>query len=312
MLLIKAYCFFLLSFFSLDIFSDLSIGSIEEVFIKNGSYERKIQIYNPFGKTINADTTFIIMNDGEELFSEEDSWNGMSWNIDDSFLELYKTGIELNVVIIGINSAKRNKGNIIDETRRYAEYFPKESIQYFDRGLKKYIYSTFINTNKFDYPNFLLKDVIPFLETKFNIKLNKNNLGIIGASMGGLSAINISLEYPEMFGFVGSFSTHWVGIQITEYIILPIRMEINGDEATTLAIKKYIQESIEKITDQKFYFDHGTLGLDSLYGVPQKEIDKIFNDNQIKFQTKVFAGHEHESPFFGKRFKSGLIYLLEK
>ena len=131
----KDYYFFLLSLFSLNIFSDLSIGSIEEVFIKNGSYERKIQIYNPFGKTINTDTTFIIMNDGEELFSEEDSWNGMSWNIDDSFLELYRSGIELNVVIIGINSAKRNKGNIIDETRRYAEYFPKESIQYFDRSL---------------------------------------------------------------------------------------------------------------------------------------------------------------------------------
>ena len=41
----KANCFFLLSLFALNIFSDLSIGSIEEVFIKNGSYERKIQIY---------------------------------------------------------------------------------------------------------------------------------------------------------------------------------------------------------------------------------------------------------------------------
>ena len=215
-------------------------------------------------------------------------------------------------MIIGINSAKRNKGKIIDETRRYAEYFPKESIQYFDSSLKKYIYSTFINTDKFDYPNFLLKDVIPFLETRFNIKLNKNNLGIIGASMGGLSAINITLEYPEMFGFVGSFSTHWVGIQISEYITLPIRMEINGDEATTLAIKRYVLESIDKITDQKFYFDHGTLGLDSLYGTPQKEIDEIFNSNQIKFQTKVFPGHEHKPPFFGERFRSGLIYLLER
>ena len=312
MLLMKTYCFFLLSLFSLNIFSDLSIGSIEEAFIKNGLYERKIQIYKPFGKAINSDTTFIIMNDGEELFSEEDSWSGMSWNIDDSFLELYRSGIELNVVIIGINSAKRNKGKIIDETRRYAEYFPKESIKYFDSSLKKYIYSTFINTDKFDYPNFLLKDVIPFLETRFNIKLNKNNLGIIGASMGGLSAINITLEYPEMFGFVGSFSTHWVGIQISEYITLPIRMEINGDEATTLAIKRYVLESIDKITDQKFYFDHGTLGLDSLYGTPQKEIDEIFNSNQIKFQTKVFPGHEHKPPFFGERFRSGLIYLLER
>ena len=301
------------------LFAELSFGNIEEIFINSESNIRKVQIYypTPTKKDINSETKFIIMNDGEELFSEEDSWNGMSWNIDDSFKELYDEGFNLNIIIIAIDSAKRHKGKIIDETRRYAEYFPKESIQYFQKGLKKYIYKSFIDTKKFDYPNFIVNEVIPSIETKFNVVLNKNNLGVIGASMGGLSSINLCLEYPELFGFVGSFSTHWVGIQISEYIVLPVKIETNtveisGDKETTLAIKKYVQESIEKITDQKFYFDHGTLGLDSLYGVPQKEIDEIFNNNQIRFQTKVFPGHEHESPFFGKRFKSGLIYLLEK
>ena len=301
------------------LFAELSFGSIEEIFINSESNIRKVQIYypTPTKKDINSETKFIIMNDGEELFSEEDSWNGMSWNIDDSFKELYDEGFNLNIIIIAIDSAKRHKGKIIDETRRYAEYFPKESIQYFQNGLKKYIYKSFIDTKKFDYPNFIVNGVIPLIETKFNVVLNKNNLGVMGASMGGLSSINLCLEYPELFGFVGSFSTHWVGIQISEYIVLPVKIETNtveisGDKETTLAIRKYVKENIEEITDQKFYFDHGTLGLDSLYGVPQKEIDKIFNNNQIRFQTKVFPGHEHKSPFFGERFKSGLIYLLER
>ena len=59
-------------------------------------------------------------------------WKRRVFLVDDSFLELTKQGIDLNLVVIAINSAKRNKGKIIDETRRYAEYFPNESIAYFE------------------------------------------------------------------------------------------------------------------------------------------------------------------------------------
>ena len=74
------------------LFAELSFGNIEEIFINSESNIRKVQIYypTPTKKDINSETKFIIMNDGEELFSEEDSWNGMSWNIDDSFLERFK------------------------------------------------------------------------------------------------------------------------------------------------------------------------------------------------------------------------------
>ena len=304
--------FLIISMVSFQSFStELSIGSIEEIYLKSGTNERRIQIYYPYSKNVNNKTKFIIMNDGEELFSENDSWNGKAWNIDETFKDLKTQKENLNLVIIAIDSAKRVNGNILDETRRYAEYFPKESIKYIDGNFKRSIYSNFIDSQKFNYQDFVINKVIPFIEKKFDTKLNRDNLGIIGASMGGLSALNMSIENPEIFGFVGCISTHWVGIKISEYLILPFRMKISGDESTTKAIQKYIKDNVSKLSSQKLYFDHGTVGLDSLYENPQNEINKILLGSQINFIYEVHPNHDHEPKFFGQRFKNILLNFTD-
>ena len=301
-----------MSIFSFQSLSnELSIGFIEEIYLKSGTNERRIQIYYPYSKNVNDQTKFIIMNDGEELFSESDSWNGKAWNIDETFKDLKTQKENLNLVIIAIDSAKRINGNILDETRRYAEYFPKESIKYIDENLKRSIYSNFIDSQKFNYQDFVINKVIPSIEKKFDTKLNRDNLGIIGASMGGLSALNMSIENPEIFGFVGCISTHWVGIKISEYLILPFRMKISGDESTTKAIQKYIKKNVSKLSSQKLYFDHGTVGLDSLYENPQNEINKILLGSEINFMYEVHPNHDHEPKFFGQRFKNILLNFID-
>ena len=301
-----------MSIFSFQSLSnELSIGFIEEIYLKSGTNERRIQIYYPYSKNVNDQTKFIIMNDGEELFSESDSWNGKAWNIDETFKDLKTQKENLNLVIIAIDSAKRINGNILDETRRYAEYFPKESIKYIDENLKRSIYHNFIDSQKFNYQDFVINKVIPSIEKKFDTKLNRDNLGIIGASMGGLSALNMSIENPEIFGFVGCISTHWVGIKISEYLILPFRMKISGDESTTKAIQKYIKKNVSKLSSQKLYFDHGTVGLDSLYENPQIEINKILLGSKINFIYEVHPNHDHEPKFFGQRFKNILLNFID-
>ena len=301
-----------MSIFSFQSLSnELSIGFIDEIYLKSGTNERRIQIYYPYSKNVNDQTKFIIMNDGEELFSESDSWNGEAWNIDKTFKDLKTQKENLNLVIIAIDSAKRINGNILDETRRYAEYFPKESIKYIDENLKRWIYHNFIDSQKFNYQDFVIDKVIPSIEKKFDTKLNRDNLGIIGASMGGLSALNMSIENPEIFGFVGCISTHWVGIKISEYLILPFRMKISGDESTTKAIQKYIKKNVSKLSSQKLYFDHGTVGLDSLYENPQNEINKILLGSKINFIYEVHPNHDHEPKFFGQRFKNILLNFID-
>lgn len=302
--------------FSMNISSNLSIGSIEEVFLEsNQSYQRRIQIFYPYSDKTDNETIFIIMNDGEELFDENDSWNGKAWNIDKYFLDSAEEITNKNIVVIAIDSAKRVNGKIIDETRRYAEYFPNESIQHFDKGFKKNIYKSLIDKAELNHPDFIIKKLLPFLEDKFNTKLGKHNLGIMGASMGGLSAINTVIEHPDLFGFVGCISTHWIGIRPSEYLLLPFSFALDerkiiGDKITTDGIVKYIEMNSEKLKDIKIYFDHGTESLDAFYPAAQKSVNDILDTQGIEYKYIIFDGYGHEPEYFGKRFGSILSYLI--
>ena len=295
---------------SVNIFSDVSFGELESFVIESDYDTRKIQIYYPNNKKIDSDTLFIFMNDGEELFNAAESWHNMEWGIDEKIEEMNLNESELNFVIIAIHSAKKGNRFFVDETKRYAEYFPKESIPYFDSGFKKRRYQEWVNKNNLYYLEFLTEDVIPFVEDKFDILLNNRNLGIIGASMGGLAALNALIEHPDLFGFAGCISTHWVGIKPFEYVLLPLVGKINGDDDTANAIISYIEDNITNIDDQKIYFDHGTIGLDSLYSTPQGRVNKILDSKSKDYKYLVFEDYDHYAPEFGSRFDSVLEYLV--
>ena len=161
---------FLSFLFTNDLNAELSTGRLDEFLIKKDKYDRKVRIYYPSDNKIDEKTTFIIMNDGEELFLEGDSWRGRTWRIDKSFDELNRTGINHNVVIVAIHSAKKYKGRFFDDTRRYIELFPKEAIPYLEESRKKKIYSSLSKNN---YPKFLVEVVVPFLEKKLKQFLTK-------------------------------------------------------------------------------------------------------------------------------------------
>ena len=300
----------LLLFISLNSFSDVSFGELENFVIESDYDTRKIQIYYPNNKIIDSDTLFIFMNDGEELFNAAESWHNMEWGIDEKIEQMNLNENELNFVIIAIHSAKKGNRFFVDETKRYAEYFPKESIPYFDSGFKKRRYQEWVNNNNLYYLEFLTEDVIPFVEDKFDISLNNKNLGIIGASMGGLSALNALIEHPDLFGFAGCISTHWVGIKPLEYFLLPLVGKIDGDDDTANAIISYIEDNITNIDDQKIYFDHGTVGLDSLYSTPQRRVNKILDSKSKDYKYLVFDGYDHYASEFGSRFDGVLEYLV--
>ncbi len=297
-------------FLALFIFLSLSIYSfsIDKYSLNYKNQLRQIQIYNPFEIEVNEETTFFIMNDGEELFDKNNSWNNKSWEIDKKLESASNKIINKNIIIVAIDSIK-NGNSIIDETKRYVEFFPDEVINEFPNGFRKFAYTRIKNLYKNDYKLFIVNDVIPFVERKYNISLNENNLGIIGASMGALAALNIAIEYPDLFGYVGAISTHWIGIKPIEYATLPLRKSIKGDKKTFHAIKNYIQKNTYKLKGKKLYFDYGTLGLDQNYDIPQKEINKLFDLNNINYKSTKFENHDHEASFFGKRFIGVISYL---
>lgn len=53
----------------------------------------------------------------------------------------------------------------------------------------------------------LVKDVIPYIEKNYRVKATKDSRAIAGLSMGGMQTITASIEYPDVFGYIGVFSS---------------------------------------------------------------------------------------------------------
>lgn len=53
----------------------------------------------------------------------------------------------------------------------------------------------------------LVKDVIPYIEKNYRVKASKESRAVAGLSMGGMHTITASIEYPEVFGYIGVFSS---------------------------------------------------------------------------------------------------------
>ena len=286
----------------------------EEVFESNFLGERRLLIYCPNKDEIDQDTTFIIIQDGQYLFDGKVNWVNEEWGIDETLQSLDDRNKLPNIVIVGVeNAAGTNGGKLVDESRRYAEYFPKEAINYFGFGFRKFAYRNFVDLEKFNYIKFLEEELIPFLEDKFERDMNSKNMGILGSSMGGLISLNALIELPHRFGFAASVSTHWIGIRPLDYALLPFRNEIKffGDPYTTKAIYSYITDNIDVLKDKKIYLDRGTESLDQFYEGPQNKIDEFFSSNALTFQSLVFDGFGHNPKDFGKRFEGALNFLLK-
>ena len=304
------------SFETIFVFAEeVSFGTLsKEVLQSNFLGERKLSIYYPDKNKIDQNTVFIIAQDGQYLFDGEINWVKEEWGIDETLQSLHEKNRLPNVVIIGVeNAAGSNGGEFIDESRRYAEYFPKEVINYFGFGFRKFAYRNFVDVERFNYLKFLEEELIPYLEVKFERDLNSKNLGILGSSMGGLISLNALIELPHRFGFAASVSTHWIGIRPLDYALLPFRSEIKffGDPYTTEAIYSYITENLDVLKDKRVYFDRGTESLDQFYEEPQNRIDELFYSNDLNFQSLIFDGFGHNPEDFGKRFEGVLNFLLK-
>ena len=92
-------------FLALFIFLSLSIYSfsIDKYSLNYKNQLRQIQIYNPFEIEVNEETTFFIMNDGEELFDKNNSWNNKSWEIDKKLESASNKIINKNIIIVAID-----------------------------------------------------------------------------------------------------------------------------------------------------------------------------------------------------------------
>ena len=68
--------------------------------------------------------------------------------------------------------------------------------------------SFFINSRdrKRPYEDFLVDELLPFIDSRYRTKPGRHNRGIAGVSMGGYGALHLALRHPDLFGSVSANS----------------------------------------------------------------------------------------------------------
>jgi predicted alpha/beta superfamily hydrolase len=122
----------------------------------------------------------LYLNDGQNLFEAAISFTGIEWQVDETADRLIREGAVPPMIIVGID----NTGE-----ERLREYMPHRSMH--PRMLRvqgKY------------YPDFLMKEVMPFVEGNYRVASGPENTGFGGSSLGALIALYTVIARPGVIG----------------------------------------------------------------------------------------------------------------
>lgn len=118
----------------------------------------------------------------------------------------------------------------------------------------------------------LLKDIMPLVEKTYRTQPNAENRAIAGLSMGGFQTLDVTLSRPELFNYVGVFSSGFFGPSV--------------DEAETKYAKALNDPSFNK---SKKLFWIG-IGKDDFVMDSNKKTLALLDKHQIKYQYKETSG----------------------
>ncbi len=147
--------------------------------------ERDIYVYVPphYGENKNAKFPVLYMADGQNLFNSETAFGGQEWGADETAQRLIESGLMKDVIIVGISNTKN----------RMSEYTHVPDPKHGGGDLDK-------------YADFLTKELKPFIDSTYRTSALARETGIMGSSLGGLSALYLGWKFPHTFGLVGAMS----------------------------------------------------------------------------------------------------------
>jgi predicted alpha/beta superfamily hydrolase len=122
----------------------------------------------------------LYLNDGQNLFEAMTSFNGVEWQVDETAQRLIQEGAVPPMIIVGIDNTGKD---------RMREYMPHRSI-----------HTMMMPAKGRRYPDFLMKEVMPFIERNYRVATAPESTGIGGSSLGALIALYTVIARPGVFG----------------------------------------------------------------------------------------------------------------
>jgi predicted alpha/beta superfamily hydrolase len=143
---------------------------------------RTVRVYFPPNYTSRQGYPVIYMFDGQNVFDASTSFAG-EWKVDETLDSLYQYR-GFACIVVAVYHA---------ENDRVTEQTPWPN-------------SEKVGGDGVKFAQFFVKDLKPYIDKHYRTLPGRENTTIIGSSLGGLMALFMALEYPEIFGKAAVFS----------------------------------------------------------------------------------------------------------
>ncbi|MEN2998398.1 MAG: alpha/beta hydrolase-fold protein [Brevinematia bacterium] len=206
--------------------------------------KRKLWIYLPLG--YNSSKSFypvIYMQDGQNLWDGEGLPFG-GWKVDTILDTLIKNNRIEPVIVVGIaNSGERPK-EYVGFSTLYGIPTNEDGIKLIEENQKKSL----------AYMDFVVNEVMPFVEKNFRIKKGRENTAIAGSSFGAGASLHIAFNNPSKFGLIASLSGGHYPTNSQQFKEKPYRV-----------FDYIIEKELPDKPDFKIFLSCGTTDIDAMF-----------------------------------------------
>lgn len=246
---------------------------------------RHVEVWLPPGYDDSASARYpvLYMHDGENLFDPRIANTGVDWGVDESVVRLAERGSIPPVIVVGVWSS----------ADRGAEYSPWH-------GAPR-------------YARFLIEELMPRVNATFRTLTGPRHTAVMGSSMGGLLSFYLVRRHPDVFGACGCLSTHF---PLSEEVVRQVFPGVvqAGTADTTPYVVRDIAAGARVPPGTRYWFDYGTLGLDSAYAPSHAVVREwLLGQGLVEggdFVVRRYPGAWHNETSWRARLEDPLMFLF--
>ncbi|HLO19883.1 MAG TPA: alpha/beta hydrolase-fold protein [Sphingomicrobium sp.] len=279
-------------------------GTIVDLGVVQSKYAdpRRVVVWLPSGYDPHGDKYAVLyMHDGQNLFDTKTAGYGMEWQIDETLDRLIQEKKVRPTIVVGIWSTPK----------RLQEYVPSKAFNGLPAAYRDKVRALYGGDPLSDgYLKFLVRELKPAIDRRFNVKTGPADTVIMGSSMGALISLYAIDEFPRVFGAAGMMSTHW------PLVIAPDNKPISNEEYEIVSstFERYLSPALPDPATHKLYFDHGSETLDAVYARYQDRVDAVVRRHGYHQWSNTlslsFPGQKHNEISWASRVAVPLQFLL--
>jgi enterochelin esterase-like enzyme len=247
--------------------------------------KRHVEIWLPPGYDADSSSRYpvLYMHDGQNLFDPRIANTGVDWGVDEAVVRLVRRGTIRPAIVVGVwNSAERGP-----------EYSPWQ-------GAPR-------------YARFLIEELMPRVNREFRTLTGPAHTAVMGSSMGGLLSFYLVTHHPDVFGSCGCMSTHFPLSEAVVAQSFPGLVTTPTPDTTPYVVRD-IAAGLRAPHGARYWFDYGTLGLDSTYGPTHEAVRAWLLKQGLvdgrDFVVRRYEGATHNEASWRARLDDPLQFLF--